>query len=290
MGRDRSPARRLLAAGALAVALGFAMLQADALRAPGASADAPGAPGARLEASLSPKRPGHSTTLRLRVRISPPSGAIAPPPLLSAQLLYPAALDLQLSGLGILACPILALELLGPKGCPADSVMGFGNAIAELQIKHELFRETAKIAVVRAAGKSGNVAMTIAVYEEPALSAQILLPSELLAARHPFGGRLAIDVPLVSTFPEGPDVSVGAIELTLGPRGLRYSERVHGKTIRYEPAGIPLSGPCPKGGYPFAVQLSFLGGEEAHTRTSVPCPRGRSASSPKISHAHAGRR
>ncbi len=236
-------------------------------------AEAPVPGRVRIKASLRRHDRGHGSTLELSVRISPTRGELLPPPLLSARLLYPEALDVQLSGLGIVACPIETLNLRGPGGCPRDSVMGFGKAVAEIAIKGEVTRETARLLLVRAAGSSGHLALTIVAYDEPAISAQILLPSVILPAARPFGGALAIRVPLVGTFPEGPDLSVASMKLTLGPAGLRYIERAGKRTTHYEPAGIPLAGPCPKGGYPFAVRLSFLGGGEASAGTFVRCER-----------------
>jgi hypothetical protein len=58
----------------------------------------------------------------------------------------------------------------------------------------------------------------------------------------------------------------------LGRKDLVYYERAHGKQIRYKPAGVNLPGHCPRGGFPFAIELGFLGGSHASGRTAVPCP------------------
>ncbi|MHB1538880.1 MAG: hypothetical protein ACYCUM_04495 [Solirubrobacteraceae bacterium] len=237
-----------------------------------ANASASAAPTASVSATLRPKIPGASTTISMTIVIVP-NGTIVPPPLLAAQVSYPAGLDVQLSGLGIASCGLAPLEALGPEGCPPDSVMGRGSAIAQVPIDGGAVSETARLAIVRAAERDGHLALMLVAYDEPALSAQIVLPAELLPADGPFGGRLAIDVPLVPTFPEGPDISVSQIKLVLGPAHLRYRERVHGRVVHYEPAGIKLPGRCTHGGYRFAVQLSFLGGEEASATSAVPCPR-----------------
>jgi hypothetical protein len=231
-------------------------------------------PQVSVRASLHPKVPGHSTTIHMTIRIAP-GNAIVPPPLQTVQLRYPAGLDVQLSGLGIQACPLATLEALGPEGCPPNSLMGYGRVVAEVPIKGEAIRETARVAIVRAAERDGHVALMLVIYDEPALSAQIVLNAELLPAGGLFGGLLAIEVPLVSTFPEGPDVSVSEIQLVLGPRHLRYRERVGGKVVHYEPAGIELPGKCSTGGFRFAVQLRFLEGSQVSAGTSVACPQHR---------------
>ncbi len=235
-------------------------------------ASAQGAPSVSLLATLRPERLGHSTTVRLRVRITP-TGELVPPPLITGELRYPAGLDVELSGLGIDACSVTTLELLGPQGCPADSVMGYGSTTAELGIKQKVFRESAKIIVVRTAEQAGHPALLLYVYGETGLNAQIVLAGELLPAVKPYGALLDIHVPLVPTFPEGPDVTVSELELVLGPKDLTYYEHAHHKVIAYRPAGIPLPGHCPRGGFAFAVQLSFLGGSQTGATTTVPCPR-----------------
>jgi subtilisin family serine protease len=230
------------------------------------------APQVSVHASLRPKIPGHATTIRIGIRVAP-DGTLVPPPLVSAQVRYPAGIDVQLSGLGIQACALASLEALGPEGCPPDSVMGYGTAVAQIPIKGEAVRETARIAIVRAKEQDGHLALMLVAYDEPAISAQIVLPGVLLPADRPYGGLLSLQAPLVSTFPEGPDVSVTEIKLVLGPRGLRYRERLHGRVVHYEPGGIKLPERCGRGGYRFAVQLGFLDGSTASGTAAVACPR-----------------
>lgn len=256
----------LTAAGAACLAIGVCLAIA-ASSPPGASA----APSVSLHASLSPKIPRKSTTVNVTIDVTP-KGGIVPPPIVEGQLRYPAGLDVQLSGLGIAGCTEATLMLLGPKGCPRDSWMGYGSAIAELPIKGEAFAETAQIAIVRTYERHGRPAMLLVAYDEPAVDVQIVLPSELFPAGKPFGGRLAIHVPLVSSFPGEPDVSVTKIKLVLGPKSLIYTERVDGKTVRYRPEGIRFPSRCPRGGLPFSIALRFLDGSEASARTAVPCP------------------
>jgi hypothetical protein len=189
-----------------------------------------------------------------------------------AKLRYPAGFDVQLSELGIDACPVSTLELLGPQGCPPNSVMGYGSAIAALAIKRELVTEAARIAILRTAEQAGHPALLFYIYGESALSAEVVLPTEMLPAGRPYGGLLDIHVPLVPTFPEGPDVAVSELALAIGPRSLTYSERVHHRLVRYKPAGIPLPRHCPRGGFPFAIELRFLGGARASAATAVRCP------------------
>jgi hypothetical protein len=248
------------------------------------TASALGAPAVSLRVALWPEIPRHSTTVRVSVRIAPTT-ELVPPPAIEGQLRFPAGLDVQLSGLGIAACRVAALELFGLQSCPPDSVMGYGSAVAELAIKREVVREAAQIAVVRTDEQAGHPAVLLYIYGETALSAQIVLMAEVLPADGPYGGLLDIHVPLVPTFFEGPDVSVSELDLVLGPKNLTYYERIHHRLIRYRPAGIPLPGRCPRAGFPFAVELSFLGGGRAGATTAVPCP----ARSARVTHNRGNR-
>jgi hypothetical protein len=152
--------------------------------------------------------------------------------------------------------------------------MGYGRATAELLIKREVIAEGARIAVVRTDEQAGHPAVLFYIYGETALSAQIVLVVEMLPAAGPYGGLLRVHVPLIPTFFEAPDVSVSRLSLVLGPKDLVYYERVHHKLLRYRPAGIPLAGSCPPGGFPFAVRLSLLDGSRVRAATAVPCPAG----------------
>lgn len=227
-------------------------------------------PSVALHASLDPTTPGH-TAIRLNVRIEP-HGELVPPPVMDGDLRYPASLDVQLSGLGVDACSIARLEVFGLQACPANSLMGYGHAVAALPIKHEAFHEAARLAIVRTDEQRGHPALLFYVYGETALSAEIVLLVELLPAPQPYGGQLAIHLPLVPTFVNGPYVGVSELSLVLGPDSLTYYERVHHKVVRYKPAGIPLPRHCPHGGFRFAVGLSFLDQSSARSSTTAPCP------------------
>jgi hypothetical protein len=228
-----------------------------------------------VHATFTPEILGRATTIRVEIRISAGAGEIVPPPLIEGQLRYPAGMNVQLSGLGIDACRIAALQAQGLSACPPDSRMGYGSAVAQAPIKGEAFYETAKIAILRAPEQHGHQAIMLYVYGETGLQADLVLPSPILPAAKPFGGLLAVHVPLVPTVPEGPDVSVTKVDFVLGPKNLTYTERIHKKTVHYKPAGVPLPRRCPRGGFPFQVTLRFMDGERAEGRTAVACPRRR---------------
>ncbi len=60
------------------------------------------------------------------------------------------------------------------------------------------------------------------------------------------------------------------LHATIGPNGVTYYEQVAGRTLAYQPPGILLPDGCPKGGFPFAAQFSFVDGSVASARTTDP--------------------
>lgn len=261
-------------------------LPAACLRAVCLPAGAFAAPSVSLHAAFSPEIPGHSTTVHFRIQIAPGAGELLPPPLSETDVRFPGGLDVTLSGLGIDTCSAATLELAGLPGCPADSLMGEGSAIAEFPVKHEVFREAARIAIVRTAEQEGHLAMLFYIYDETAVSAELILPSQLLPAPKPYGGLLEIQVPLVQTLPEAPDLAVAEIQLVLGPKHLTYYERIHGKYVAYRPAGIDLPKRCPRGGFPFTAELTFTDGSHASSAVTVACPQTRRRASRLASQTH----
>jgi hypothetical protein len=240
----------------------------------GAPAAARAAQRARLTATLTPEHLGEGTTIGFNLRILAPRGEI-PPPLTMVDLRYPQDLGIATSGLGLATCTPALLEAVGPEGCPAESVMGIGSAVAEIPVGPEIVSETAPVTIYRAPTENGQIAMVLYANGGNPVEAQILLPSLLLPAPAPFGGGVKIDVPLVPSLPGTPDVAVVRLTTTLGPLGITYYEREHGHTVAYRPRGLQLPDSCPRGGFPFAAELGFVDGSRASARAVVACPGAR---------------
>jgi len=227
----------------------------------------------KLSATLTPEHLGQGTTIGFSFQIEAPAGAI-PAPLTGINLRYPENLGVATSGLGLATCSAARIEAFGPNHCPADSVMGTGSAIAEFPVGLEIVHESAPVSIFRAPDKNGQIALLLYVTAANPVGVQIALPSLLLGATAPFGGSVQIGVPLVPSFPDSPYVAVVQLTATLGPLGITYHERVHGRTIAYHPRGVLLPDSCPRGGFPFATELGFADGSTASARASVPCPSG----------------
>ncbi len=89
----------------------------------------------KLDVAMHPERLGEPTTVSFGFRISTIGGL--PVPLTSVGVLTPSEMGIATSGLGLENCVPFDLEDLGPKGCPANSLMGTGIATAKVPIGNE---------------------------------------------------------------------------------------------------------------------------------------------------------
>ena len=224
-----------------------------------------------LGTSFTPYRLGAPTTIDLNLQIQAPVGEI-PSALTEVEVRYPQNLGFALSGLGLAVCSSSTLEAAGSGGCPANSIMGHGNARAELRFGPQLVTENASISIARAPDQEGHIALLLYASGPSPVNTQILSPAQLLPTGPPFGGRLDMQLPLIPSVPGAPDVAIVSLHVSLGPQGLTYYEQTEGNTLAFTPKGILLPPTCPRGGFPFAATFSFLDGSHPATRTTVPCP------------------
>jgi hypothetical protein len=244
----------------LSLALGLALLLPGAA---GASQSA------TLHVALSPERLGGRTTILFDIQIAG-AGAHVPSPLIAVNLLYPRDIGLITSGLGLQTCSAAQLESRGR--CPANSLMGYGQALVEFPIGPELVQEQGEITTWMAPATDGHLTLLFYAEATTPVSASLIFTSQLLDAPAPFGGELATDVPLIPTLPEAPDAAVVELTTTIGPMNVTYYRQFRGKTTAYHPRGVRLPRHCPHGGFPFAATFTFSDGAHSSARTDVPCP------------------
>ncbi len=225
---------------------------------------------ARLHVTFIPGVLGRSTNVNVSVDIVAPTNRV-PLPLVGLTLRYPRELGLDAGELGLTTCARATLEALGPGGCPADSWMGLGGAVAEILVGPTILHESVKITIVRAPEQEGHIEMLFYAEGSTPLITQITFPGTLLPALPPSDESVDIAVPLVSSFPEAPDVAIVALNVNLGTRNLVYYEHINDKLVAYHPRGILLPDRCPQGGFAFSATLSFLGGSHADAHATIPC-------------------
>jgi hypothetical protein len=231
---------------------------------------------ARLEAAFSPERLGAPTTIYFGFRIStiPPA---APAPLTNVGVLLPDEMGIATSGLGLENCVLSRLEELGPRGCPADSVMGRGTATAEIPIGGETVVESAQIEVFSAPVRDGRLTLMVYANALTPVYAQLVFPATVDPAPAPYGEDVDTNVPLVPTVPDGPNVAVTRFHMALGaaasgPDHFVYYRIERHRRVAYSPAGLLLPPACPRGGFPFEARFSFQGQPPTTARVMIPCP------------------
>lgn len=225
----------------------------------------------RLHAAFTPEHLGRAAAVQLDIAIA--ARGSLPPPLAEVSVLYPAGLEIALSGVGIDTCSAHLLESSGARACPADSVMGVGSALTAMQIGPQVVHEKANVTVVRAPESDGHLAMFFYAAGDQPVIARAVFIGELLPAGHDFGGRIRITIPPIMTLP-GQDIAIERLDLVLAPAGLTYYERSGGRTIAYHPKGIPLPSSCRHSGFPFNATVVFLNGLATRANTRVACPTG----------------
>jgi hypothetical protein len=225
----------------------------------------------KFSATLTPERLGHGTTVGFAFEISSSSGRI-PSPLIGVELRYPSNLGFALSGLGLATCEPATLATLGPKGCPPNSRMGLGSAVGQLAAEGMIVPETAEVAIVRGPTREGRLALLFYVDGSDPVRAQIIFPGLLVPASPPFGGAVSLEVPLIPSWPEGPNVALVKLRSTLGPEHLTYFKNIRGRSVPYSPQGILLPKQCPRSGFGFAARFAFADGSKTSASATVPCP------------------
>jgi hypothetical protein len=226
-----------------------------------------------LTTTFSPERLGSGTTIHFGLQIATPAGR-APSALTDMELLLPAGLSIATSDLGLETCVPSRLESDGLAGCPPNSLMGRGNATAEVPFGSEFVIERAPLTLFSGPLQEGHPQLLFFADGELPVLANIIFGALVLPAHAPFGGLLHTKLPLLPSVPEGPDVALVKLQTTIGAKGITYYERVKGRTISFHPRGILLPKSCPRGGFAFAAHLTFQDATHASANTTVACPRG----------------
>lgn len=240
----------------------------------GAATAAGAAPHVTLKASFTPDRLATPTTIAFQFAVARQAGAL-PPPLTHVVLKMPAGLSYATSTLGLAICHPQALIEKGLTGCSPNSRLGHGSAFVEVPFGTGAGREIPDVEALMGPPKDGNVVVLFYANGQMPVYAQLVFSAEVLPASGPFGMSLDTEIPLVPSVPDGPPVSILRVSSTIGSGDLLYYKHVHGRRVAYHPRGIEVPEHCPRGGFPFLGQFTFLDGSTTQARTTVPCPRRR---------------
>jgi hypothetical protein len=229
---------------------------------------------AKLEVSFSPYKLGGTTTVKVKVILGNTDGGL-PHPVTSFDTRLPPRLELAGSSLGLAICQPALLLAKGLEGCSPNARVGSGSATVDVPFGPEIVSETASVEALIGPSTGENVGVLLYAEGRVPVLAQSIFPGVLVLGSTSLGESLNTEVPVIPTLPDGPDVAVTNMQLSLGPEHLTYYKRVHGKQVGYRPRGVSLPAKCPRGGFVFNVALAFAGGAPLEVSSTVPCPSSR---------------
>jgi hypothetical protein len=225
---------------------------------------------AKLRVTLDPDVAGQRTTIELSLRISGPGGS-PPVPLSSFDLRLPADMGIATTTLGQANCQSTRLLNAGLDGCSANARIGFGAATAVVPVGSQSVHEKASLNAFMGPAVEDHLEVLFYVEALEPVTARLVLPGAIQEDVPPYGEQLDTSVPLIQTWPEGPDLALETFSSTIGPLHLTYFRQLGGKTVPYYPHGIRIPRICPAGGYPFAALLNFQDGTHTTVMYNVPC-------------------
>jgi type IV secretory pathway VirB2 component (pilin) len=230
------------------------------------------APQATLTAKLRPAVLGKATAISVGFHLRPSFGEELPP-LSNFALGLPEGMGFAASQLGLATCAPERLLELGTGGCPAESLIGNGSAQVRVPFGTGVVSEQANVFIYMAKPVAEQTTTLLYFDGRKPVLAPLVLESQVVTPEGSSDSILETPVQTILTAPEGPQATLVAMRTTLGPAGLRYFRREHGRRVPYRPEGIGLPAHCPRGGFRFAASFRF--GDESQTRATatVPCPR-----------------
>jgi hypothetical protein len=271
--RSRRPLR-----GAATLAVGAALVALALLPAADTALARPAAGPVRVTASFDPDAAlGGSTALDVDLRLDPRRLTT---PLTEVRFEYPGSLGLVSSGLGLAACTrppsdFAKVLIEGPRlgGCPPNSVMGYGTALAIVRLNDgQRIPEYASVTLLSGSLERGRLGLVVYVDGEHPFGAKLAFAGEVGDAPRPYGGALTVRTPAIAGIRDLATVSLVDFHITIGSHAIRYYEHRDGAVVAYHPDGIVLPARCPRTAFRFAARVGFADGSHRFARTTTPCP------------------
>jgi hypothetical protein len=229
------------------------------------------APQAMLTAKLRPGKLGAGTAMSVAFHLKPRPGEALP--LLNGFTLHlPRGMGFAASELGLATCSSSRLLALGVLGCPHESLMGYGSAQVRVPFGTRSVREQGRVFIFMAKPVEETTTTLLYFDGRSPVIAPIVMQSQVVTATGSSDSVLETSVEAIPSTPDGPEASLVAMQLTLGPKDLRYYRQVDGRRVPYRPEGIRIPARCPQGGFRFEASFTFRDESRRHARTHVPCP------------------
>lgn len=224
----------------------------------------------KLHVAFDPDKAGARTTISFGFHVFGPDGSF-PSPMVSIGLRLPEHMGLATTTLGEAECYPGPLLEYGLTGCPENARLGFGDAVAVVPLRNHPIFERASLTALMGPPLTDHIQVLFYAEGLTPVFAQFVFPGVSVADVRPFGERIDTTIPLVTSWPQGPNVALVSFKSTIGPLHLTYHRQVNGKRIAYRPHGIVIPRQCPPGGFPFAADLAFEDGTSTEAIAHVPC-------------------
>jgi hypothetical protein len=216
---------------------------------------------ATITPSLSPDRLGAKGALVVTIRYAEGKSGV-PLPVRRAVLRFPAELGIEIPHLR--SCAIARLRARGANGCPAQSLLGRGHALAEAQAGSQIITED--ISLWLFLGPFHNLQPTFEILGQgyTPFDERVVLAGTVLPDNPPYGEDLVMSIPPIPTLPLEPDASIVSMSLTVGASKPRHPRDAN--TVVVPPS-------CPAGGFPFAAEFTYADNSTGSARATAPCPQ-----------------
>jgi hypothetical protein len=210
---------------------------------------------------LFPNRLGAKGALVLTIRYAGGESGVPAPVRRSAWRL-PAALSLEIPHLR--SSDPSRLRARGPRGCPPQSQIGSGHALAEAHVGSQIVTEDIRLWVF--VGSLLGVAPTFEILGQgyTPFDQRMVFTGTAIPDRAPYGEDLVMPIPSIPTLPLEPNASIVTLSLTVGTSARRHSSSAN---------TVVVPGSCPLGGFPFAAEFTYADGSRGSALAAALCPR-----------------
>jgi hypothetical protein len=216
---------------------------------------------ATIAPSLDPSRLGAEGALAFDINFVGGEFGV-PAPVRRSVLRFPAGLGIEVPELR--SCAPARLRSQGPSGCPAQSEIGRGSALAEAHVGSQILRENIALSVFLGPLSNPQPTLEVLAQGRTPFEERVVLQGTVISASAPFGEELVLSIPAIPTLPLEPDASIVNLSLTLGASGPHRARDAN--TVL-----VPSS--CPAGGFPFAAEFTYADGSSSSSLAKTPCPR-----------------
>ncbi|HEX4837711.1 MAG TPA: hypothetical protein VFV03_04215 [Solirubrobacteraceae bacterium] len=174
----------------------------------------------------------------------------------------PAGLSLEIPDLR--SCAAAQLRAHGASGCPPQSQIGRGHALAEVHAGSQILTEN--IALWAFVGPLHNLQPTFEILGQgyTPFDERMVFTGTVRPDRAPYGEDLVMSIPTIPSLPLEPDVSIVTLSLTVGTSKVRRSHVAN---------TIVVPSHCPAGGFRFAAEFTYADGSSGSALATAICPR-----------------